>query len=303
MLSLDKYNWGNALAILTIRRVRFAWLMLSALCCAGLVRAQDTPGSSSAATLKIPAYEVVSIRPATDPVEFRGAMDDPDGTHIIHTLKGLVSYAYGVRPEFVACELKLCDSVTFDIRAKVEAGDVTSLAKLTSEQRGLMLKATLAERFGVKVHTEARPLRVYELVVTRGGAKLRERARNAPANTVFRDGWLPDGVTMLGASSMRASAVTMTSLAKTLSGIYGESVERPVVDKTGLQGKYDVDLQWTASKPPLAVGKDSQLRGPQDETAPSIFTALQEQLGLKLQPATDSMQVIVVDAAHMPSAN
>ncbi len=230
-------------------------------------------------------------------------MDDPDGTHVIHTLKGLVSYAYGVRPEFVACTIKWCDSVTFDIRAKVAGADVAELQALTSEQRGLMLKATLAERFGVKVHTEARPLRVYELVVARGGAKLRERAPNAPASTVFKDGWPPDGVTMLGASSMRASAVTMTSLATTLSGIYGESVERSVVDKTGLQGKYDVDLQWNASRPPLTVGKDSQLRGPQDETAPSIFTALQEQLGLKLQPATESTQMIVVDEAHMPSAN
>jgi uncharacterized protein (TIGR03435 family) len=57
-------------------------------------------------------------------------MDDPDGTHIIHTLKGLVSYAYGVRPEFVSCEIKWCDSATFDVRAKVAEEDVAGRRSL-----------------------------------------------------------------------------------------------------------------------------------------------------------------------------
>jgi uncharacterized protein (TIGR03435 family) len=230
-------------------------------------------------------------------------MDDPNGTHVIHTLKGLVSYAYGVRPEFVACEIKWCDSATFDIRAKVAGADVPALEKLTSEQRGLMLKATLAERFGVKVHTELRPLRVYELVVAKGGAKVHVHPLNATPQTSFANGRPSDGVMRFRRTEIKGYAVTIESLANTVSGVFSESVERPVINKTGLQGTYDFDLKWGAEKPgPASVGAVRN-GGQPGESGPSIFTALQEQIGLKLQPATESVQMIVVDDAHLPSAN
>jgi uncharacterized protein (TIGR03435 family) len=124
------------------------------------MRAQDLLGSSSAAGPELPAYEVVSIKPLRGPLEFTGAMDDPDGSHVVDTVKGLVSYAYGVRPEFVACEIKACEAGMFEVRAKVAGQDVAAFEKLTSAQRGLMLKGVLADRFGLKVHTEARPIRV-----------------------------------------------------------------------------------------------------------------------------------------------
>jgi uncharacterized protein (TIGR03435 family) len=281
--------------------------MLLTVVCATLARAQDPLASPLPASLKIPQYEVVSIRLATDFIEFRGAEDTSDGTHIIHTLKGLVSYAYGVRPEFVSCEIKWCDSVTFDLRAKVAGSDIADLQKLKSEQRGLMLKATLAERFGLKLHSEVRPLRVYDLVIAKGGTKLHVHAPNATPQTVFANGRPVDGVMMFRGTEIKGYAVTMSALANTLSGAFAESVERPVVDKTGLQGVYDFDLKWTAEqtgfKSSDAVTTGRQQGDSEEDSAPSIFTALQEQLGLRLQPATEPTQMIVVDDAHMPSEN
>lgn len=290
-----------------MRRTHVALLMLLAVLCATAALAQEPLASALPASVKVPQYEVVAIRPATDFIEFRGAMDAPDGTHIIHMLKGLVSYAYGVRPEFVSCKIKWCDSVMFDLKAKVAESDVADLQKLTHDQRGLMLRSTLAERFGLKVHAEARPLRVYDLVIAKGGAKLHVHPPNATAQTVFANGRPPDGVMMFRGSEIKGYAVTISSLANTLSGIFAESVDRPVIDKTGLQGNYDFDLKWTAEQAAIkssdAVGNGSQPGDPQEDPAPGIFTALQEQLGLRLQPATDSTQMIVVDDAHMPSAN
>jgi uncharacterized protein (TIGR03435 family) len=281
--------------------------MLLTVLCATSALAQGPLASPLPASMKIPRYEVVSIRLATDFIEFRGAEDASDGTHIIHTLKGLVSYAYGVRPEFVSCEIKWCDSVTFDLRAKVADSDIADLQKLTHEQRGLMLKPTLAERFGLKLHSEARPVRVYDLVIAKGGTKLHVHPPKAKPQTVFANGRPADGVMLFMGNEIKGYAVTISSLANTLSGAFAESVERPVVDKTGLQGTYDFDLKWTteqtAIKPSDAVRNGSQPGDPQEDSAPSIFTALQEQLGLRLQPATDSAQMIVVDSAHMPSQN
>jgi uncharacterized protein (TIGR03435 family) len=290
-----------------MRKTRVAFPMLLAVLCATAALAQDPLAPALPASMKVPQYEVVSIRPATDFIEFRGAMDAPDGTHIIHTLKGLVSYAYGVRPEFVSCKIKWCDSVMFDLKAKVAESDVADLQKLTHDQRGLMLKPTLAERFGLKVHSEVRPLRVYDLVLAKGGTKLHALPPSATPQTVSANGRPPDGVMMFRGNEIKGYVVTVSALAKTLSGLFSESVERPVVDKTGLQGTYDFDLKWTAEqtaiKSPDAVENGSQQADPQEDAAPGIFTALQEQLGLRLQPATEPTQMIVVDDAHMPSAN
>lgn len=296
------------MAINNILRVQVASIILATVLGATTsARAQATLGSPMSSSIKVPQYEIVSVRLATDPIEFRGADDVPDGTHVIHTLKGLVSYAYGVRPEFVSCELKWCDSVTFDLRAKVASSDVADLQKLTSEQRGLMLKTTLTERFGVQLHTESKPLRVYDLVVAKGGSKLQARSTNGIPQTVRVNGRPPDGVMMFRGSEIKGYAVTILALAKTLSGLFSESVDRTVIDKTELQGTYDLDLKWAAerntARSPDALMNGSQQGDSQEDFAPSIFTALQEQLGLKLQPATELTQMIVVDYAHMPGDN
>jgi uncharacterized protein (TIGR03435 family) len=157
----------------------------------------------------------------------------------------------------------------------------------------------------VKVHTETRRLRVYDLVIAKGGPKLRAHPPNAMAQTGFANGRPSDGVIRFKGTDITGYAVTMASLANALMGAISEGVERPVVDKTGLQGTYDFTLVWAAERAEsLNTGKRGSEKAESLGNSPSsMFTALQEQLGSKLQPATESTQMIVVDDAHMPSAN
>ena len=149
--------------------------------------------------------------------------------------------------------------------------------------------------------------RLFQAEFPTGDAVTRSPGRYHPLSakpqTSFANGRASDGVLRFRGSEIDGYAVTTGALADTLSGVFSESVERPVLDKTGLQGRYDIHLKWAADKAggtsANAVGKDGQ---PVEE-GPSIFTALQEELGLKLEPATETRQVLVVDEAGLPSPN
>jgi uncharacterized protein (TIGR03435 family) len=169
-----------------------------------------------------------------------------------------------------------------------------------------MLQPALAERFKLKVHSETKQLPVYELIVAKGGAKLKE----ATAGDTYANGIKgPDGVgrggmMRSGPGQLTAQAVPMTSLANLLS----QQLHRTVLDKTGLTAKYDLELNWTPDQ-----GSDPMFKGPEgspqradaapDSSGPSIFTALQEQLGLKLQSANGPVETLVIDHVEMPSEN
>ena len=172
-------------------------------------------------------------------------------------------------------------SVPFDVQAKMD--DVTTLAlqKLSrdeeNKQRQLMLQSLLADRFKLRVHNETREQPIYDLVVAKGGPKLKP--------------W-PPGVQTKGASwgrsEIRIEGWPIERFASSLDGMVG----RPVFDKTGLRGNYDIDLKWTP--------EDEQ--GAPD-AGPSLLTAIQEQLGLKLVPTKGPVVTFVVDHVERPSEN
>jgi uncharacterized protein (TIGR03435 family) len=169
-----------------------------------------------------------------------------------------------------------------------------------------MLRPALADRFKLKVHTETKQLPVYKIVLAKGGSKLKE----ATAGDTYANGIKgPDGVgrpgmMRFGPGQLTAQAVPMTSLTNMLS----QQLHRTVLDKTGLTGKYDLELNWTPDQ-----GADPMFKGPEgspqrgdaapDSSGPSIFTALQEQLGLKLQSAKGPVETLVIDHVEMPSEN
>ncbi len=144
-----------------------------------------------------------------------------------------------------------------------------------------MVLPLLTERFQLKTHMETRPGPIYELVVAKGGSKLKPSANKECGVSFNSNG---------NSSTITAKCQPMASLAKTLFA----QLHRPVVDKTALTGNYDLTLQWTPDDAPVSTDTDS---------APSIYTAVQEQLGLKLQPAKAPVEVLVVDHAAMPSEN
>jgi uncharacterized protein (TIGR03435 family) len=257
--------------------------------------------------VKVPVFDVVSVKPNKSDNGMMRIMFKPDGYSATNvSVKLLIQTAYGIRQDLISGGPGWLESAGYDFDAKVAGPDVDALKKLTPEQRRSMLQPALADRFKLKVHTEIKQLPVYEIVLAKGGSKLKE----ATAGDTYANGIKgPDGVgrggmMRFGPGQLTAQAVPMTSLTNMLS----QQLHRTVLDKTGLTGKYDLELNWTPDQ-----GADPMFKGPEgspqrgdaapDSSGPSIFTALQEQLGLKLQSAKGPVETLVIDHVEMPSEN
>lgn len=167
----------------------------------------------------------------------------------------------------------------FDIDAKVASGDIAAFNKLGRDDQYHMLRALLAERFRLRAHTEQRELAVYDIVIAKGGPKLKQpTAEEADQSHTW--------------SRERGKIETVNRTLESLTWVLTGELGRPVLDKTGLTAKYD----WTLNYTPDSAAAD-QAGGP------SVFAALEEQLGLKLQPAKEPMDVLVIDAIDHPAAN
>jgi uncharacterized protein (TIGR03435 family) len=157
----------------------------------------------------------------------------------------------------------------------------------------MLMQDVLTQRFGLKFHHDQRELPVYVLTVAKGGPRLTESGSEP-------DG--PRGFLYRGLGDLR---VTNSTMAQFCDGMQGSAMDRPVVDHTGLTGRYDFPLKWTPD--------DSQFiqfgpRPPQKESddpnaPPSLYTALQETLGLKLEPGKEKADVYVIDHVDPPSPN
>lgn len=256
---------------------------------APLAFAQTSPAPPASATAATPlAFEVVTIKPSHAPGW--NMNPTPDGYHGIGvSLRQLVREAYGVfDPKLLTGGPAWIDDDKFDLEAKFNPADAPSTKDLPYRQRADMLRAILAERFQLKVHFEQKIFPVYNLVIAEGGPKLKE----SPAEHLHSGPWG-------GPSCFHTRGrVGMMAVEGCGAGALADSLRydagRTVIDKTGLTGRYDFELHWTPDNPPadspLAVG-------------PSIFTAVQEQLGLKLEPSTAPLDVLVIDSAQKPSQN
>jgi uncharacterized protein (TIGR03435 family) len=255
--------------------------------------------------VKVPVFDVVSVKSnKSGGMRIMFKADGYSATNV--SVKLLIQTAYGIRQDLISGGPGWLESAGYDFEAKVAGPDVDALKKLTPEQRRSMLQPALADRFKLKVHTETKQLPVYEIVLAKGGSKLKE----ATAGDTYANGIKgPDGVgrggmMRFGPGQLTAQAVPMTSLTNMLS----QQLHRTVLDKTGLTGKYDLELNWTPDQ-----GADPMFKGPEgspqrgdaapDSSGPSIFTALQEQLGLKLQSAKGPVETLVIDHVEMPSEN
>jgi uncharacterized protein (TIGR03435 family) len=187
----------------------------------------------------------------------------------------------------------------FDVNARAD-GEPTPAEIL------LMLRALLADRFKLAVHTEPREMAIYALVLARGDRRLGPKLVAsdpkcaAEAKTYFpKPGFpVPCGDFRMGAREVTARGVSMASLGKMLSGRAG----RPVVDRTGLEGVFDLEMKWATEAgllpgPPDRAGAND----PAFTDGASIFTALQEQLGLRLDATRGPVDVIVVDRIEPPT--
>jgi len=222
-----------------------------------------------------PAFEVASVKPNTSGSgSSRTSGTTGQLTITNRSLKELIKMAYSVQ-DFQISAPDWLGSAKFDIVAKIPAG-------AQKDQRPAMMQALLAERFHLAVHRESKEMPAYALVVAKSGPKLQQVE---PGGTSMNDN--EDN------SSRRITAerVSMAALAEALARI----VEHPVVDRTGLQGVYSLKLQYTPD--------NAKSDGP-DAAGTSIYAALQEQLGLKLQTQRLPVEVIVVDhVERVPTEN
>ena len=232
-----------------------------------------------------PSYDVMVIKPNHSASDNSGITTDDDrftATNV--SLKQLLEDAYNIKQDLISGIPGLLESARFDIQAKIAAPDLAALKKMTREQERMMLLPLLTDRFQLKVHTQTRILPVYNLVVLPGGPKFK------PSATQNDHG---GGSTSVNGSNTRvklsAHDLPMTSLAKSLT----DQVHRTVVDKTGLVVNFDLQMQWS---------KDDDTDSG-EKVLPNIFTAIQEQLGLKLESSRGPVETLVVDHAEMPSEN
>jgi len=236
-----------------------------------------------------PRYEVASIKPnANADVSFAFRIQ-PDGTVAATgiTLKRLMMTAYNVQgfrivggPEWVA-------SRRWDVQARHDG-------VVSPDQIRPMLRGLLEERFRLRSHSEKRRMPVYKLVVDRGGAKLPAGKGNETEPAV-----------RVAPGSIQLTKATSATFASQLS----YALARPVIDETSLSGQFDFVLEWTpepgedggpttAGLPP---GTEEQPASTRD--GPSIFTAIREQLGLRLESGRGPVERIVIDDVQMPTAN
>lgn len=233
-----------------------------------------------------PKFEVATVKP-TDP-NFGGILIQlPGGTLSLRgfTLKDIISFAYDVDNRQVFDVPKALDSERYDVVGKAEKP-----LNLQSPEIKPMVQALLAERFQLQIHRETREIPVYVLTVAKGGHKMKVRTEG--------DGGDPVSLLFRGANVPGRNA-TIDMLA---GGLQKLVLDRPVIDKTGLKGKYDFDLSWRPDVTQFG-GRGGTLPAASDNDRPDIFTALQEQLGLKLDAEKGPGQVIVVDKAEKPSEN
>jgi bla regulator protein blaR1 len=240
-----------------------------------------------------PAFEVASIKPS-DPNDQRFMIgSQPGGRFTANAnLKLLIGVAYDVRNHQISGGPTWMDTAKFEITAKADSLAALPPGPANGTQMRLMLQSLLEDRFKLKLHRETRQEQVYELVVPPGGSKMKVAADAGPGG---RQGM------RMGPGQLTGTAAPIAILINTLS----QQLGRSVIDKTGLNGKYDFTLTYTpdagqsgAYGPP---GPD--VPPPPDPNGPSIFTAIQEQLGLRLESTKGPVDVLVIDRAEKPDAN
>ena len=261
-----------------------------------LVAATVAPGSTQVgAPAAQPSFEVASVRRNTSGAPGGSWAGRGSQLSIVnYRLRDIILGAYQIRPNQLVGGPGWIDSERFDIQAKAPDGVARDIA---------MLRTLLEQRFGLRTHSERREMPVFALVVARAdgraGPQLRRSAQDCDAARAARArGQTPMPPPGIGKAPfcsaytvpgrLDAGGYSMSEVARLLTNDAG----RLVVDRTGLPGLYDIELSWMPA--------NGSAETPADAGGVGLFTALQEQLGLKLEPSTGPVDVLVIDAVERP---
>jgi uncharacterized protein (TIGR03435 family) len=255
-------------------------------------------------------FEVATVKPAvlpTGPAPPRGGPGSSDPGYVHYTymsVKNLLMTAYDMKITQITGPAWI-DSERYDITASVPPG-------ATKEQVNLMLQNLLADRFKLVVHRETKEMPLYELLIAKGGSKLKPYVvdPNPPKQPepgrllVFdKDGnpVLRPGTLMLSTGAGRRRIAGSKQSISKLTTTLAVEVQRPVIDKTGLEGEYDYALEFLPEGP-NAYPPGQAPPPPSDADPPTILVAVQEQLGLKLDPKKGPVEMLVVDRGEKTPA-
>lgn len=249
-------------------------------------------------------FDVVSIHRSDPNARNVRISPTPGGLRLSNVdLRAVVMFAYGVRPFQITGVPAWAEKERFDVVAKVDnASNAIDTKEASDRDRDALItdlkertRSLLAERFQLALHRESKEGAVYNLIVAKGRPKMTASAQQDSGPQHMR----------MNHGQVNAERIPLQILIGALSDILG----RPVVDRTGLTGNYDFSLKWTPDPEQLARLGPGGPPGPEpasvplDAVGPTIFTALEEQLGLKLESAKGPLPVTVIDHAEKPSEN
>jgi uncharacterized protein (TIGR03435 family) len=243
-----------------------------------------------------PAFDVAAIRENhSDHTARSHIVSSPSDGHLTVMnvpMKMLLQFAFALPETRILGGPDWLNSIKFDIEAKSDSSVDDRLRALNSDQAKLlkqkMVQALLADRFKLVCHKETRELPVYALVAAKGGPRLQPSKSNG--STVDSSN---------NRINIRGGDNTVSTLAAELSKRLG----RVVIDKTGIAGRYDVILNWSPDDGTSVPPSGNSAISAATDLGPSIFTAIEEQLGLRLESHKGLVQVLVIDTIEKPSAN
>ena len=259
------------------------WLVCSAavfVIAASTLPSQPPDSPKGGALRPALTWDAVSIKPNHSLAGGAMTRTLPNGYEMVNMpIHSLVMNAFDIRSgDQITGWPAWTNSDRFDVLAKMDAETAAAFGKLRepdhSDQWHLLMRQILTDRFGLKFHIEQRVLPVFNMVIAKKGLKLKESVPGTAPSS-----WMSPG-------KFSAKSVPASSIVESIGGMAG----RVTFDKTGLTGLYDVELTWAWDDDP-------------NSTAPPLFMAIDEQLGLKLEPAKASIDVVVIDHLERPSEN
>jgi len=236
-------------------------------------------------------FDVASVKPIQQSAGSFNVRSRPDSLTADGTLAHILEYAFNLHDFQIAGRPSWLSSATWDIAIKVDQPpanwDTLSNDSRNAIHRQRMITA-LAQRFSLKCHFETRQLPVYNLILAKGGPKVALGPTPADAQKKGSFSSHDDGASVV----MQSNGTALDLLATNLVRVLG----RTVINKTGLTGIYDLTLTYAPN--PTDTAADSAAA-----SGPTVFTALEEQLGLRLEPAKGPVPILIIDSVDRPSEN
>jgi uncharacterized protein (TIGR03435 family) len=237
-----------------------------------------------------PAFEVATIRPS-DPA-YPEQIIRLNGAEVITTnvtVHALINLAYWLHPKQLTGGPAWTESDKFDVAGKPDAPGQPNV-----DQMKMMIQKLLADRFQLKFHFEKRDLQAYVITIAKTGAKLIKSQDDPKGIPGWNFGRTASGMTMTFRNSPMSQFIAVLQ----------NSMDRPVVDQTGLSGRYDFTLNFTPDPAQAALlGGPPAPAADNPDAAPGLFAAFQQQLGLKLESTKAPVEVMVIDKVEKPSEN